>query len=157
VHLPIHGRSDSQGESFNRLDDDGAAFGHGRALLFEVPQTGTPKRPVELHAADRRGYRTNDRHAPDERSRPAANGQPAGRKRLHEQQPRKRQPSQRNRDSGRSDGPARRTRIREDEHDARGQRGSRTRAQDAVRRHVCFRHHQRGTEDNQNGAERGHS
>src|SRR3954471_15347432 len=67
LHLPFLGRSDSQGEALDRLDDDGAAFGHGRALLFELPQTGTPECPVELYAPDRRRYRAHDRHASHQR------------------------------------------------------------------------------------------
>src|SRR3954469_3557935 len=65
VHLPLLGRSDGQGEAFDRLDDDGAALGHRRAVLLELPQTGAPEPAVKLHATDRQRYRTHDGHAPD--------------------------------------------------------------------------------------------
>ena len=65
MHLPFLGRSDSKGEAVDRLDDDGAAFGHRHAFLLEIPQTRAPERAVELHLADRRGHRAHRRHAPE--------------------------------------------------------------------------------------------
>src|SRR5215217_3812694 len=47
MHLPFLGRSDNQGQTIDRLDDHGAAFGHRRAFLFEIPHAGPPKRAVE--------------------------------------------------------------------------------------------------------------
>src|SRR3954452_20103791 len=48
VHLPFLGPSDGQFEPIDRLADDGAALGHRRAALPELPHTGPPKCAVEL-------------------------------------------------------------------------------------------------------------
>src|SRR4051812_20612339 len=74
VHLPFLGRSDSQGQALDRLDNDGAAFGRRRAFLVELPDACAPERAVELHSTNRRGHGANRRHAARERERAAADG-----------------------------------------------------------------------------------
>src|SRR5215216_866741 len=137
LHLPFLGRSNSEGEAVERLDDHGAALGHRHAFL-ELPKTGAPERAVELHLTDRSRHRAHDRHAAYERPRPAANGQPARGKRLHEQQPGEREARQRDRGTGSYDSPTRSAGAREDEHDPGGQRRRRARPQRAVRWHMGF-------------------
>src|SRR5215211_6608934 len=84
VHLPFLGRSDSKGETVDRLDDDGAAFGHRHAFPLELPHAGAPERAVELHLTDRRRHGAHRRHPASKRPRPAANDQAAGGERLHQ-------------------------------------------------------------------------
>src|SRR5215211_4971355 len=156
LHLPFLGRSDSEREAVDRLDDHGAALGHGQAFRFEFPQTGAPERAVELHLTDRARHRAHGRHTPHERPRPAANRQPARSERLREQQPGEREARERNRDTGHRHGAAGSAGAREGEHDPGGQRGGRAGAERAVRRHMCLGDHERGADDHEDDAERSH-
>src|SRR5215211_4196540 len=155
VHLPFPGRSDSKGEAVDRLDDDSAAFGRRRAFL-ELGYAGTPQRPVQLHLTDRRRHGANRRHPASKGPWPTANPHAAGSERLHQQQPREREPDQRDGDAGRHHGAARRASAQEGEDDPGGERRRRTCTQHSVGWHVRFRHHQRSTCHHQNDPERGH-
>src|SRR5215212_1635178 len=120
LHLPFLGRSNGEREAVDRLDDHGAALGHGQAFRFEFPQTGAPQRTVELHLTDRGRHRAHGRDSAHERPRPTTNRQPARRERLSQQQPRERKARQRGGDTGRYHGASGSAGFREGEHDPGG-------------------------------------
>src|SRR5687767_12866240 len=84
THLPFLGRSDSQGQAVDRLDDHSAAFGHWHAFPLEFPHASAPERAVELHLADRRRHGAHRRHPAGKRPWSAANRYAVCRERLPE-------------------------------------------------------------------------